>query len=771
MYEKNPARLSSSNGESVPFKGMKLHGKLDGLLFEAEIEQIYVNTSDAHIEVVYTTPLPYAAVLLNIEVRLGDKDLAGVVVGRQKAIVEYEDTISDGNTAIMVERDHGGYYTLNLGNLGPKESCLIRIRYAEVLAFQQRSIRLLIPTVIAPRYGNPLTEGGLSPHQVPETSLDVIYPFEFSIDIHGALAQSRISSPSHNIGVSHRTSETGSGLTISLTTSATLDRDLILNLDQLPSDSFAQIGSDMGNSGGYSSLITLCPRLSNQEFLPLAVKFLVDCSGSMNGDSIQSAKRALHAIVQRLEEGDQFSLSRFGDKIEHRSRALWELKDSTRISALRWIGDLEADMGGTEMEKALKSTFKITDNGCSDVFIITDGEIFGIDSLLETAAKSGQRVFAVGIGSSPTEATIRKLAEISGGACDFVSPEEEVEPAIIRMFARLRSPRLEKLEIIWPEDTQPVSQSTLPLSAFDADTIHLFANWDHLPKGTVTLRGKNHGRDEWVNIASVTLPAANMADECLSRMGAHQRLKHLNKSDAEALAIRYQLITDYTNFLLIHERKEEERAQELPDLVPVRQMLPAGYGGFGSADPTQRPAIARKMAMPNVHYSLQVSSNNMDLEYLDIPAFLRRTSDERKEEDQDFAPSTKLQCDAPISLVDWLLQENRKVWPKTIVELSKLGVMIEVMTWIEIQKEDARWATYSEEELVEAFLIALLQLPVFAMKKGRGGLLNGFMAKVRGLNPSKPAALDFVKHVENELKDLDFDSWGKSINEVFNCMV
>lgn len=520
MYEKCPAHLSSSNGDSVPFKGMKLHGRLDGLMFDAEIEQTFVNSSDAHIEVVYTTPLPHPAVLLNVDVRLGDKDLRGVVVGRQKAIQDYEDTISDGNTAIMVERDHGGYYTLNLGNLAPNETCVIRIRYAEVLSFQQRSIRLLIPTVIAPRYGNPLTEGGLSPHQVPETSLDVIYPFKFSIDIYGALAQSRISSPSHNIGVSHHSSESGSGLTISLATSGALDRDLILNLDQLSSDSFAQIGSDMGNPGGCSSLITLCPRLENHERSPLTVKFLVDCSGSMSGDSIQSARRALQAIIQRLEEGDQFSLSRFGDKVAHRSRALWKLKDSTRISALRWIGELDADMGSTEMEKALNSTFKIADTGSSDVFIITDGEIYGIDSLLETAAKSGQRVFAVGIGSSPTEATIRQLAEISGGAYDFVSPGEDVEPAIIRMFARLRSPRLENLEIIWPEDTQPVSQSTLPLSAFDADTIHLFANWEHLPKGTITLRGKKHGRDEWVTIASVTLPASSKADECLSLNGS-----------------------------------------------------------------------------------------------------------------------------------------------------------------------------------------------------------------------------------------------------------
>ena len=98
-----------------------------------------------------------------------------------------------------------------------------------------------------------------------------------------------------------------------------------------------------------------------------------------------------------------------------------------------------------------------------------------------------------------------------------------------------------------------------------------------------------------------------------------------------------------------------------------------------------------------------------------------------------------------------------------IAELSELEVIIEVMTWIEIKKEDARWAKYSEEELVEAFVVALSKSPVFVDRQIRGGLLNVFMAKVHGLNPSAPAALHFVKHVEKELNDVYFDFWGKSI--------
>ncbi|MFS2055667.1 VWA domain-containing protein, partial [Variovorax sp. CT11-76] len=170
------------------------------------------------------------------------------------------------------------------------------------------------------------------------------------------------------------------------------------------------------------------------------VQLLVDCSGSMAGDSIDAARRALQSIVSRMGAGDRFSLSRFGTTVEHRSRGLWQLTEVTRLAAQRWIGALQADLGGTEMESALASTFALGAGASSDVLVVTDGEISAIDATVESARASGHRVFVVGIGSSPAESHLRRLAEATGGACDFVAPGEAVEPAVLRMFARLRSP-------------------------------------------------------------------------------------------------------------------------------------------------------------------------------------------------------------------------------------------------------------------------------------------------------------------------------------------
>jgi Ca-activated chloride channel family protein len=753
----NPhAQLQARTREPVLFQGMHLTGRLQGALFEATVEQRFHNPTDQHLEVVYTFPLPYGAVLLDVGVKLGDKDLTGSVVARQQAEAQYEEALTEGNAAIMLERNADGTHTLNLGNLAPQEPCVVTLRYAQTLSFEQRGLRLLIPTVLAPRYGNPLTDGGLKPHQVTENSLEVEYPFTLSIDLPGDLARARISSPSHPIGVSLSEPGESAKVRVTLASQAMLDRDFILNIDQLPVGSLAILAQDSVQPKQTAALISLCPQIQQEEHPAVAVKLLVDCSGSMAGDSIAAARRALQAIVGQIQSGDRFSLSRFGSTVEHRTRGLWAVKDTTRLSAQRWINDLQADLGGTEMEAALTSTFAIGHDEPSDVLLITDGEIYAIDALLSRAAHSGQRIFVVGIGSSPTEANLRQIAEVTGGACDFVAPGENVEPAILRMFARLRSPRLDAIDIRWPEGCTPIWHSTLPKSVFDTDTVHVLAWFEQPPQGTANLTGKRTHDDEPETIAEVTLTGPIEDTDTVASLVAHARLKTLADTEATELAVDYQLISPQTNFLLVHERKEEEKALEMPELHAVKQMHPAGWGGAGSVlsagepklkhvmfcageidfgEMTKRPMIARKM-------SAAPREADMPQEYLDIPAFLRRQADpEPSVGDQDRnlfenrvtsdGASDGLDWDneargplTPKGFLNYLNSIPQSAWPQTYAELRDLGLPPEVVDWLEEIFASEYPTLIKELVVVEAFLCALLEESVYRRIQGGKGPLQ-----------------------------------------------
>ena len=195
------AILRSTHGEAMSLLGVTARGKAVGLHFELAVEQRYRNATTANLEVVYTFPLPLNAVLLDLEVRLGGKTLKGVVVEKSTGEAQYEEAIDKGDTAILLELAGDGLYTVNFGNLMAGEEATITYRYGERLRFEHGTVRLTIPTVIAPRYGD-AAAAGLQPHQVPSHDLAQDYPFALTLELLGPVALGTLESPSHAIAVS-----------------------------------------------------------------------------------------------------------------------------------------------------------------------------------------------------------------------------------------------------------------------------------------------------------------------------------------------------------------------------------------------------------------------------------------------------------------------------------------------------------------------------------------------------------------------------------------
>jgi Ca-activated chloride channel family protein len=698
------ARLQSRTGENVMLEGVKVDGAINGLILEVSVEQRFRNPSPDDLEIVYTFPLPSGAVLLGVDVRLGERQLSGAVVEKRQATQAYEESIAAGDAAIMLEKNCDHSYSLNLGNLAAGESCVVSLRYAETLQFEQRGLRICIPTVIAPRYGNPIRDAGLAPHQVAQHDLTAHYPFGLELRLSHELARARIGSPSHGIS----TQLAGNGVAVSLVQTGALERDFVLVLDQLTHDSLAIAERDTVTPGNIAALASFCPRFAPASPQPIAAKLLVDCSGSMAGDSIAAAKRALQSIIAQFGERDRFSLSRFGSTVQHRARGLWKTSERTRLAASRWVGALDATMGGTEMEAALESTFAAGDQ--ADVLLVTDGQIQAIDSVIAAAKASGHRMFIVAIGSSPAESHLRRLAQATGGACDFVAPGERVEPAVLRMFARLRSPRLHRLRVSWPEGLAPGWTSVLPEAVFDGDTINLFAQFPGEVRGEVRLYGRDGDRPEQ-EIACATLGPANEERQTLARMAAHARAAPREDADAVKIAIDYQLVTQRTNFLLVHERAEQDKAVGMPHLHRIAPMVPAGWAGTGSvtAQPVHAsmgPAVFRRTAPAD---ALMV--NDHAARY-DIPAFLRKADVWSGPEHWSADGMT------PLGLNELLRSKPPAQWSRSYAELRSCGLGVAVVDWLEFSVGNAA----SEQRVVAAFLF------VISLDETRAALLKSGVA-------------------------------------------
>ena len=649
-FDRPQATLHNSEGKPLILKNVAITGDLRGAMFEAHVRQTFSNPTATHAEVVYSFPLPWGATLLGVEVRLGQVKLNGTVVAKAQAEERYEESLSKGDAAIMLERGNDGNYVLHLGNLAPGEECVIDMHYGQLLPFEQGGLRLAIPTVIAPRYGDAIREGGLAPYQVPETDVLAEYGFSLTLNLHGDLVNARIASPSHPISMAHHA--TDRLLIVALAQQSYLDRDFILVLDQLAQCSVVTVAPDYVDAQAFVATASFSPSIPNANTQKTAVKILVDCSGSMAGASILAARRALKAIIKKFSAGDKFSLSKFGSTVEHRSLSLWSATEQSRLGAESWISALDANMGGTEMEAAIASTFDLKHSDPCDVLLITDGQVYGVDAIIQQATASNHRVFSVGIGSSPSHSLLRRLAVETNGACDFVAGGEAVEPAIVRMFNRLRSPAVTKVSVQWPEGFTLKRFNKLDTTAFDGETLHASAWFSAKPTGRITLMGQLVGQDTVQELGTVQISETVDTSTALSRLAAAAQMRELDSaSEATNLAIDYQLVTEHTNFLMLHARSAEEKALNMPELFKVKQMLPEGWGGttmahdlrFSMASLCVASAVSQESIsssssllrdpMPSTLRRKNSSSPKMQsmarsgIFSYDLPSFLSRTAD------------------------------------------------------------------------------------------------------------------------------------------------
>jgi hypothetical protein len=305
-----------------------------------------------------------------------------------------------------------------------------------------------------------------------------------TLRLFDVLATAELDCPSHRICVEQ--GHACSVVTLAGGTAA-MDRDFVLNIRQ-PSEIADMVTVEHDATHGITALATFTPQIPAPEIIPAkSVKIVVDCSGSMNGDSITQARQAISDCLLQLRSEDFFNLVAFGNS--HKAYFPNQVPaNSENITTIRRaLRSLAADMGGTEMESALRATVALPGPPIpQDILLITDGQIWQSEELLAMIKKANHRVFAVGVGSAVSETFIRQLAMETGGACEFVVPNEDMAEKITRHFRRIFLPRAIAASVFWPDQPREAIPKDFG-SIFAGDTVHAFARYSDMPTGPVRL--------------------------------------------------------------------------------------------------------------------------------------------------------------------------------------------------------------------------------------------------------------------------------------------
>jgi Ca-activated chloride channel family protein len=581
----------------IPLQGVHLHSQVSGSCQKVTVTQRFKNQETVDVEAVYVFPLEESAALCGFEARLKDRVVRGVVEEEEKAFELYDDAMAEGHGAFLLDQERPNIFTLSVGNLRPGEELEIAITYVAQLSLEGDAWRLMFPTTVAPRY-TPVTTGEIGQPDAervnPERRLTVPYGLTLEVEIESDAPLRSVSSPSHGI----RVEMDGPSAKVNLSQeSVALDRDFVLLIESRePHKPSLDVVRE--EDGSLVACVTFFPDVRELNEGQNEVHFLLDCSGSMMGSPMEEARRALMLCLRALQEGDTFNITVFGSSF----RSLWPsprtYTDETLEEATSYLHGVNANLGGTEILRPLRELLsrELDTSRLRQILLFTDGEVSNEHEVISLCKQhaSQTRVFSFGIGAGCSEHLVRGVARASGAAAEFIAPGERMEPKVLRMFRRLRTPALTDIRVDWGGKKVEQAPAKIP-PLFGGDSLTLFARKEHGAFEQVTLHA---GEQQWTVLLDPARVRANkllptlwarhmlrdLEDGRSPRRGSNQNRGQEPQQDRQRtrlveLAKRYNLTSSATSFVAVHEREEHEKSQEQAELRHVPVQLTTDWGG------------------------------------------------------------------------------------------------------------------------------------------------------------------------------------------------
>ena len=342
--------------------------------------------------------------------------------------------------------------------------------------------------------------------------------------------------------------------------------------------------------------------------------FIVDVSGSMEGEKLEETKRAVIECLKQLDEGDKFNIIPFESTFRAMNIESIEYNDKNLRKAIHYINSLEAD-GGTEILAPIK--FALYENDIEKVILLfTDGQVGNEDTIIQYVDYriNKSRIFPFGIDTNVNSSFIKQLAKVGNGKAELIQPKEKIDEKIIRTFSRIQTPLLENIEIDYGIN-KVIDEIREDNCLFNYEFFNVFAKIEEL-RDDIKLRGKILNNEYVWKIKREDIIKTNVDVELLFAKQEMDRLEEYigNTYDYDKinnykkmiieLSEKYNINSKYTSFITIYERNN--KLFEVPEYQET--VLSDKFSPIFSHE--------KRMIM-----SADISSFANDL---DIPCFLRK---------------------------------------------------------------------------------------------------------------------------------------------------
>ncbi|CAJ0918122.1 1003_t:CDS:2 [Entrophospora sp. SA101] len=385
----------------------------------------------------------------------------GIVKEAKQAASDYKEAVEKGHSAYLLEEQLSDVFQCSIGNLKSNQTVVIKITYVTELKHdsENEKIRFVLPTCIAERYGSSSSTANdgkkLAPDDV-KYSGKANYELDLKVNCKMTSTIQSIESPSHLISTELNVDGNSKISNVILAEHITyLDKDFVLVVKSENLDKPRAFLEYNPKTESNCLMLTLVPKFSLSP-IQTEIVFIVDRSGSMQGEPIKKAGQALELFLRSLPEDCYFNVVSFGSSHDSLFPKSQEYSQETLNKAINLAKNLDANYGGTEIYNPIKWVF---DNQLktmtTTLFLLTDGEVWGVDKIIELIDQNVEdknndlRIFTLGIGDSVSHNLVESVARAGNGYAEFVTNKERMDKKILGMLKNAVKPPINDYKIKW----------------------------------------------------------------------------------------------------------------------------------------------------------------------------------------------------------------------------------------------------------------------------------------------------------------------------------
>ena len=544
--------------ESIPplaIKYQRVSADVKDSIANTHIEQVFTNSTDRQLEATYIFPLPKDASIKEFALYINGKRTKAELLEAGKAKQIYEDIVRRMKDPALLEYMDGKLFKMRVYPVPAKGDQKIELDYSQVVDYDNGMMRYVYPLKVGEKYSRTLED------------------FSIDVNLSSNIPIKTVYSPTHKVSIDYRgEKEAVIGFEEER---ATLDRDFVLYWTFSEEDFGVNVLTQrhLGEDGYFMMMLAPKREIDEKMIVKKDIVFVLDTSGSMEGDKIEQARRALIFCVNSLNKNDRFNIIQFSTEVKPYETKLIEASDKNISKAKEYIGKIEA-LGATDIDGALKMAIEMRTDEKRPfmVIFITDGKPTigekdpkSIIANIKKANSAATRIFVFGVGYRINTDLLDGIAKETRGVVEYVEPEEDIDHKVTSFYSKASHPVLSNVKLAFGEglrtfDMYPKDMPDL----FKGTQLLVFGRYNASGDYSIALTGEVNGKKKEY-VYEATFSDESKDNEFVERLWAVRRVGYLieavrlNGEEKELvdeivhLSRQYGIVTPYTSFLIVED--------------------------------------------------------------------------------------------------------------------------------------------------------------------------------------------------------------------------